>query len=94
MFRLGPLIIMTAFIDVAVITVMSSELEIREKDMRVLGFKVFILKSIFYIRFTIKCKIQLKPVIYVIHSLYFESLFMKVIMYIFIYMFCFCFKGV
>jgi len=49
MFRLGPLIIMTAFIDVAVITVMSSELEIREKDMCVLGFKVFILKSIYFI---------------------------------------------
>jgi len=37
---------MTAFIDVAVITVMSSELEIQEKDMRVLGFKVYILYKI------------------------------------------------
>lgn len=34
--RLGPMmIIMTSFTDVTVITVMSSELEIRDKDVRV-----------------------------------------------------------
>lgn len=42
MIRLGPMMIMTSFTDVTVITVMSSELEIRDKDMRVLRFKVFL----------------------------------------------------